>query len=77
MLYLTGLCGGLQWIQDLLSSHLLHVLGRCSPVRLHVSVPGEKTVQVSPGENKLQVRENAQVSPGENNLQVKEDLSMM
>lgn len=63
MLYLiTGLCGGLQWIQDLLSPHLLHVLCRCSPVRLHVSVPGEKTVQVSPGEN---------------NLQVKEDLSMM
>jgi len=46
ILHVAGFCGGVQWVEDLLSAHLLHVLRGRAPVSSHVPVPGEKTLQV-------------------------------
>lgn len=49
VIFVTGLCRGIQWVQDFLSPHLLHVLCGRPAVCLHVPVPGKETLQVSSG----------------------------
>ena len=43
----VGLCGGFQWVKDLLPACVRYVVSGCATISSNVPVPREENVQVS------------------------------